>query len=247
MQPDWWPIAAWDSIHCAVWRLFRRISWSLEAAKLDVIMTDIAVSAVPAKFQSDWKSWISRLRDFTRSCRKTSYRSVNRIPAVVYAGYRAMGGQKWRLFIIDIRWRVTVTLPGKNISETHNSWWLCHLAFSTTKATCMHNRLAAVCMRNCDWQAFFRGEKTYQLKWFPHTSCSVSSNVFTASWYENIYHTVSNSGAIPRSILRKFSALFVFYQIIFCFVKINIWSANHARTTAPVWTVNSCSWTNRIL
>ena len=61
---------------------YRKMSWSLEAARLDVIMiaplwnlTGSAAAEGHLKLQSDWKvlPWISRLREFTRSCGKTSY------------------------------------------------------------------------------------------------------------------------------------------------------------------------------
>ena len=65
-----------------------KISWSLEADRLEVIinvsfwnLTGTSEGALPVKFKSDlkWtKKRISRLRDNTRSCCKTSYRLVNR-------------------------------------------------------------------------------------------------------------------------------------------------------------------------
>ena len=70
---------------------YRQISWSLKAARLDVAMvvslwnlTGTSAAVVPAKFQNIWKSLISRLRDFTRSCGKTSYRLVNRGPGLTH-------------------------------------------------------------------------------------------------------------------------------------------------------------------
>ena len=71
---------------------YRQISWSLEAARLGVIMivwlwnlTGISAALLPRcllNFRAIGKvqTWISRLRDFTRSCGKTSYRLVNRGP-----------------------------------------------------------------------------------------------------------------------------------------------------------------------
>ena len=69
---------------------YRQISWSLEAARLDVAMvvllwnfTGTSVAALP-RYLSNFRAIgkvqtrISRLRDFTRSCGKTSYRLVNR-------------------------------------------------------------------------------------------------------------------------------------------------------------------------
>ena len=69
---------------------YRQISWSLEAARLGVIMivslwnlTGISAALLPRcllNFRAIGKvqTRISRLRDFTRSCGKTSYRLVNR-------------------------------------------------------------------------------------------------------------------------------------------------------------------------
>ena len=69
-----------------------QISWSLEAARLDVAMvvslwnlTGTSAAALPRylpNFRAIGKvsTRISRLRDFTRSCGKTSYRLVNRGP-----------------------------------------------------------------------------------------------------------------------------------------------------------------------
>ena len=71
---------------------YRQISWSLEAARLGVIMivslwnlTGISAALLPRcllNFRAIGKvqTRISRLRDFTRSCGKTSYRLVNRGP-----------------------------------------------------------------------------------------------------------------------------------------------------------------------
>ena len=65
---------------------YRQIVWSLEDARLGVIMIlslwNSASAEVPVKFQSDWKSLIPNLvaRDFTKSCGKTSVRLVNKRP-----------------------------------------------------------------------------------------------------------------------------------------------------------------------
>ena len=73
---------------------YRQISWSLETARLGVIMivslwnlTGISAALLPRcllNFRAigKVKTRISRLRDFTRSCGKTSYRLVNRGPAI---------------------------------------------------------------------------------------------------------------------------------------------------------------------
>ena len=67
---------------------YRQISWSLEAARLDVAivvllwnLTGTSAAALP-NFRAIVKvqTRISRLRDFTRSCGKTSYRLLNRGP-----------------------------------------------------------------------------------------------------------------------------------------------------------------------
>ena len=65
---------------------YRKIPWSLEALKLDVIMfvslwnLTGGAAEIPVKSKSDWKSptRIIRFRDFTRSCGKTSVCLVNR-------------------------------------------------------------------------------------------------------------------------------------------------------------------------
>ena len=71
---------------------YRQIPWSLEAARLGVIMivslwnlTGISAALLPRcllNFKAFGKvqTRILRLRDFTRSCGKTSYRLVNRGP-----------------------------------------------------------------------------------------------------------------------------------------------------------------------
>ena len=71
---------------------YRKISWCFEAARLGVIMivslwnlTGISTALLPRcllNFRAIGKvqTRISRLRDFTRSCGKTSYRLVNRGP-----------------------------------------------------------------------------------------------------------------------------------------------------------------------
>ena len=73
---------------------YRQISRSLEAARLGVIMivsfwnlTGISAALLPrwlSNFRAIGKvlTRISRFRDFTRSCGKTSYRLVNRGPGV---------------------------------------------------------------------------------------------------------------------------------------------------------------------
>ena len=76
---------------------YRQISWSLEAARLCVIMivshwnlTGISAALLPSCLSNcraieKVYSRISRLRDFTRSCGKTSYGLVNRGPDVTWA------------------------------------------------------------------------------------------------------------------------------------------------------------------
>ena len=71
---------------------YRQISWSLESARLGVIMieslcnlTSISAALLPrclSNFRAIGKvqTRISRLRDLARSCGKTSYRLVNRGP-----------------------------------------------------------------------------------------------------------------------------------------------------------------------
>ena len=71
---------------------YRQISWSLEAARLDVSivvslwnLTGTSAAVLPRylpNFRAIGKiqTRISRLRDFTRSCGKTSYRFMNRGP-----------------------------------------------------------------------------------------------------------------------------------------------------------------------
>ena len=71
---------------------YRKISWSLGAARLGVIiivspwnLTGISAALLPrclSNFRAIGKvqTRISRLRDFTRSCGKTSYRLMNRGP-----------------------------------------------------------------------------------------------------------------------------------------------------------------------
>ena len=69
-----------------------QISWSLDAARLDVAMvvslwnlTGTSAAVLP-KYLPNFRAigkvwtWISRLRDFARSCGKTSHRLVNRGP-----------------------------------------------------------------------------------------------------------------------------------------------------------------------
>ena len=72
---------------------YRWISWSLEAARLDVVMIGSLWNRVPVKFQSDWKikTLISWLRHFTRSYGKTSIRLMNIGPTLIAANWQ----QKW--------------------------------------------------------------------------------------------------------------------------------------------------------
>ena len=73
---------------------YRQISWTLEDARLDVIMivsfwilTGIAAAVLPRclpNFRADFK-------DFTRSCSKTSVRLVDRGPGV--SCYRTLGAE----------------------------------------------------------------------------------------------------------------------------------------------------------
>ena len=77
---------------------YRKISWSLGAARLGVIMivslwnlTGISAALLPrclSNFRAIGKvqTRISRLRDFTRPCGKTSYRLVNRGPEWQWSG-----------------------------------------------------------------------------------------------------------------------------------------------------------------
>ena len=79
---------------------YRQISWSLEAARLCVIMivshwnlTGISAALLPSCLSNcraieKVYSRISRLRDFTRSCGKTSYGLVNRGPEYKCAAHR---------------------------------------------------------------------------------------------------------------------------------------------------------------
>ena len=90
---------------------YRQISWSLEAARLGVIMivslwnlTGISAALLPRcllNFRAIGKvqTRISRLRDFTRSYGKTSYRLVNRGPgAVERMSIRFLGSMGYRMF-----------------------------------------------------------------------------------------------------------------------------------------------------
>ena len=76
---------------------YRQISWSLEAARLGVAMvvslwnlTGTSAALLP-RYLSNFraiekvKTRISRLRDFTRSCGKTSYSLVNRGPGELWS------------------------------------------------------------------------------------------------------------------------------------------------------------------
>ena len=108
---------------------YRQISWSLGAARLDVAMvvslwnlTGTSAAALPRylpNFRAIGKilTRISRLRDFTRSCGKTSYRLVNRCPET----YRNRG--------ITLNLNI-FTFPEKNParkmvknSKWTNTWW----------------------------------------------------------------------------------------------------------------------------
>ena len=78
---------------------YGKIPWSLEALKLDVIMfvslwnLTSGAAEIPVKFKSDWKSptRIIRLRDFTRSCGKTSVCIVNRGPILIRLYHDMLG------------------------------------------------------------------------------------------------------------------------------------------------------------
>ena len=75
---------------------YRKFSWRLEATRLDVLMivslrdlTGISAALLPrclSNFRGIGKVeiWISRLRDFTRSCGKTSVCLVNRSHGLLY-------------------------------------------------------------------------------------------------------------------------------------------------------------------
>ena len=88
---------------------YRQISWSLEAARLGVIMivslwnlTGISAALLPRcllNFRAIGKvqTRISRLRDFTRSCGKTSYRLVNRGPVWKLGHGREVTSQSFSL------------------------------------------------------------------------------------------------------------------------------------------------------
>ena len=88
---------------------YRQISWSLEAARLGVIMivslwnlTGISAALLPRcllNFRAIGKvqTRISRLRDFTRSCGKTSYRLVNRGPVWKFGHGREVTSQSFSL------------------------------------------------------------------------------------------------------------------------------------------------------
>ena len=91
---------------------YHQISWSFEAARLGVMMiislwnlTGISAVQLPrclSNFRAirNDSNQISRIRDFTRSCGKTSVRLVNRGPKVVFACSQTSPchchhGEKW--------------------------------------------------------------------------------------------------------------------------------------------------------
>ena len=92
---------------------YRQISWSLEAAILGVIkivslwnLTGISAALLPRcllNFRAIGKvqTRISWLRDFTRSCGKTSYRLVNRGPESIIAVHSAPK-LTWNYFLLII-------------------------------------------------------------------------------------------------------------------------------------------------
>ena len=103
LSVSWHPV-----LDIGLWSLsgrtsYRQILWSLDRSREIGCWNDHVVlkfdrrfgsdaARVSVKFQSDWKSlnWISRFRDFTRSCGKTSVRLVNRL------------GSRWRSCITSI-------------------------------------------------------------------------------------------------------------------------------------------------
>ena len=99
---------------------YRQISWSLEAARLGVIMivslwnlTGISVALLPRcllNFRAIGKIQIriSRFRDFTRSCGRTSYRLVNRGPGLKEGGGRKHGDPKASWLGISFRPKSTI-------------------------------------------------------------------------------------------------------------------------------------------
>ena len=96
-SPGLWTCSKYGGLHVN-WRrarhdgCFRKISWNLSAAILGVIMivsrwnmTGISATPLPSclsNFRAIGKvqTWISRLRDFTRSCGKTFVRLGNKGP-----------------------------------------------------------------------------------------------------------------------------------------------------------------------
>ena len=94
--PRWFLLMTWPG-HQGLYSLsgktsYRKISWSLGAARFGVIMivslwnlTGISAALLPRCLSNlraigKVQTRISRLRNFTRSCGKTSYRLVNRGP-----------------------------------------------------------------------------------------------------------------------------------------------------------------------
>ena len=125
---------------------YRQISWSLEAARLGVIMivslwnlTGISAALLPRcllNFRAIGKvqTRISRLRHFARSCGKTSHRLVNRGPGLnqltlhmpVVLGdtnkhnFESSTPKRWRF------WRLTHKENNNNTishSQCHDCWW----------------------------------------------------------------------------------------------------------------------------
>ena len=107
---------------------YRQISWSLEATRLNVIivvslwnLTGTSAAALPMcllNFRAIGKvqTRISRLRDFTISCSKTSYRLVNRGPGILQSDWHSTGINLtiFSLVIEMIIWRDFIRVP---------RWW----------------------------------------------------------------------------------------------------------------------------
>ena len=114
---------------------YRQISWSIEAARLDVAMvaslwnlTGTSAAALPRylpNFRAIGKvqTRISRLRDFTRSCGKTSYRLVNRDP-----GKSAL----------------TAGLRKQIVKASNNEWHAEFQWHNKSIYTCLHSKLKRV-------------------------------------------------------------------------------------------------------
>ena len=107
---------------------YHQTSWCLEAARLDVIMivslcnlTGISAALLPRCLSNFWaigkvETWISWLRGFTRSCRKTSVCLVNRGPeSLFYLLVSSHDRKQCRITYIRAlcysirRWFITVT------------------------------------------------------------------------------------------------------------------------------------------